>query len=102
MGGVILFRKLLDHHKYAGEIRAESDILRDQIFFMQWCEINTFVVPNYTNPNQLAASIPKFTDSYKSASDNVIPVAHKRLEKQAYPAENPKIINADKIPPLKH
>ena len=102
MGGVILFRKLLDQHKYAGEIRAESDILCDQIFFMQWCRISTFVVQNYTNPNQLAASLPKFTDSYKSASDNVIPVAHKRLEKQAYPAENPKIINADKIPPLKH
>ena len=59
-------RLLRERFNFKGEIRAQGDVLHDQLFYMSQCGINSFelATPDYLE-NALAA-FDDFSDSYQS------------------------------------
>jgi uncharacterized protein (DUF934 family) len=52
-------RLLRDRYHYQGEIRAQGDILHDQLYYMTQCGINSFEMEN---PQRLADALVAFDD----------------------------------------
>jgi len=61
-------RLLRDRHDYQGEIRAQGDILHDQLFYMTQCGINSFEM---ANPEGLLSAMPAFNDFSESYQTTV-------------------------------
>jgi uncharacterized protein (DUF934 family) len=56
-------RLLRDRYHYKGEIRAQGDVLHDQLFYMTQCGINSFEM---ANPNRMANALAAFNDFSES------------------------------------
>ncbi len=56
-------RLLRDRYDYQGEIRAQGDVLHDQLFYMTQCGINSFEL---ANPNRLTNALSAFDDFSES------------------------------------
>lgn len=71
-------RLLRDRYEYKGEIRAQGDVLYDQLFYMSQCGINSFEL---ANPNRLANAIKAFDDfseSYQTTALRPEPLYRRR------------------------
>jgi len=62
-------RLLRDRYHYKNEIRAQGDILYDQLFYMTQCGINSFEM---TDPNTLTHAISAFDDFSESYQTTVL------------------------------
>jgi len=62
-------RLLRDRYGYKGEIRAQGDILHDQLFYMTQCGINSFEM---TNQQRIADAMPAFDDFSESYQTTVL------------------------------
>jgi len=62
-------RLLRDRYAYKGEIRAQGDILHDQLFYMTQCGINSFEM---ANANRLIDAMPAFDDFSESYQTTVL------------------------------
>jgi uncharacterized protein (DUF934 family) len=62
-------RLLRDRYDFKGEIRAQGDILHDQLFYMTQCGINSFEM---ANPNRLIDVMPAFDDFTESYQTTVL------------------------------
>jgi len=62
-------RLLRDRYGYKGEIRAQGDILHDQLFYMAQCGINSFEM---ANPNHLTDALTAFDDFSESYQTTVL------------------------------
>lgn len=61
-------RLLRDRFGFKGEIRAQGDVLHDQLFYMTQCGINSFEM---ANPNRMAdalAAFDDFSESYQATA----------------------------------
>jgi uncharacterized protein (DUF934 family) len=56
-------RLLRERYGYKGEIRAQGDVLRDQLFNMEQCGINSFEL---ANPNRIVDAMTAFDDFSES------------------------------------
>lgn len=59
-------RLLRERYDFKGEIRAQGDVLQDQLFYMSQCGINSFEL---ANPNRLTGALSafdEFTESYQA------------------------------------
>jgi uncharacterized protein (DUF934 family) len=71
-------RLLRDRYDYKGEIRAQGDVLYDQLFYMSQCGINSFEL---ANPNRLTNAIKAFDDfseSYQTTALRPEPLYRRR------------------------
>ncbi|MFW5425812.1 MAG: DUF934 domain-containing protein [Methylophagaceae bacterium] len=59
-------RLLRDRYDYKGEIRAQGDILHDQLFYMSQCGINSFEMANSHSLVDAMAAFDDFSDSYQT------------------------------------
>ena len=76
-------RLLRDRYGYRGEIRALGDVLRDQLFFMQRCGIDSFQLREGKDPEDALKGLSDFTVKYQTAADGVLPVyKHRQREEQ--------------------
>lgn len=64
-----LARLLRDRYNYKGEIRAQGDILHDQLFYMTQCGINSFEM---VNQQRIVDAIPAFDDFSESYQTTVL------------------------------
>ncbi len=62
-------RLLRDRYDYKGEIRAQGDVLHDQLFYMTQCGINSFEM---ANANRLVDAMPAFDDFSESYQTTVL------------------------------
>lgn len=62
-------RLLRDRYGYKGEIRAQGDILHDQLFYMAQCGINSFEM---ANPNRIIDAMLAFDDFSESYQTTVL------------------------------
>ena len=62
-------RLLRDRYGFKGEIRAQGDILHDQLFYMTQCGINSFEM---AEPNKLASAMAAFDDFSESYQATVL------------------------------
>ena len=59
-------RLLRDRYNFIGEIRAQGDILHDQLFYMTQCGINSFEMANQNHLTDAMSAFDDFTESYQT------------------------------------
>jgi len=59
-------RLLRDRYGYKGEIRAQGDILHDQLFYMTQCGINSFEMLNQHRLVDAMEAFDDFSDTYQT------------------------------------
>ena len=67
-------RLLRDRFDYRGEIRAVGDVLRDQLFFMQRCGVDSFQVREDKDMDDALKGLSGFSVKYQTAADGAAPV----------------------------
>ena len=67
-------RLLRDRFAYRGELRAVGDVLRDQLFFMQRCGIDSFQVREDKDLEDALKGLSDFSVKYQTAADGVPPI----------------------------
>lgn len=71
-------RLLRDRYGYKGEVRAIGDVLRDQLFFMQRCGFDAFVVREDRSAEDALQSLKDFSETYQAATDQPQPLFRRR------------------------
>lgn len=72
-------RLLRERYAYTGEIRAIGDVLRDQLFFMQRCGFDAYVIRADRCPIDALKSLTELTVTYQAAHDQSLPLYRRRL-----------------------
>ena len=67
-------RLLRERYGYRGELRAVGDVLRDQLFFMQRCGIDSFHLREDKDIQDALNAFTDFTVKYQSAADGTEPI----------------------------
>jgi len=67
-------RLLRERYKFAGELRAVGDVLRDQLFFMYRCGIDSYEVRADKNIEDALKAFNEFSVRYQTAADQATPI----------------------------
>lgn len=67
-------RLLRDRYAYQGDLRAIGNVLRDQLFFMQRCGIDSFEVAEGQDAEAALKGFEDFTVRYQAAADDAVPI----------------------------
>lgn len=70
--------RILREAGYIGELRAQGDVLVDQIPLMRRCGFDSFAPEAEIDPATLAASLARYELVYQSAADSHVPVWKRR------------------------
>ncbi|NLS26992.1 hypothetical protein S2M10_19820 [Sphingomonas sp. S2M10] len=66
--------RILREAGYRGELRAQGDVLVDQIPLMRRCGFDSFAPDAPIDPETLAAALDRYDFRYQAAADPVVPV----------------------------
>ena len=66
--------RILREAGYTGELRAEGDVLVDQIAFMRRCGFDSFAPAKPIDPAVAQAVLARYPDVYQRAADHAVPV----------------------------
>ena len=66
--------RILREAGYTGELRAQGDVLVDQLPFMRRCGFDSFAPDAPIDPAVLARSLDRYEFHYQPAADAVVPV----------------------------
>lgn len=66
--------RILREAGYVGELRAQGDVLVDQIAFMQRCGFDSFAPEKSLNPADVEAALARFPHAYQRAADAAVPI----------------------------
>ena len=67
-------RLLRERYGYEGELRAVGDVMRDQLFFMQRCGIDSFQLCEDKDLEDALNAFDEFSVKYQPAADGVEPI----------------------------
>ncbi len=67
-------RLLRERYGYRGELRAVGDVLRDQLYFMHRCGIDSFQVREDKDIEDALKAFNEFSVKYQTAADGAEPV----------------------------
>lgn len=67
-------RLLRDRYAYKGDVRAIGDVLRDQLFFMYRCGIDSYEVREDKDIEDALKGFEDFTVLYQAAADGSVPI----------------------------
>jgi uncharacterized protein (DUF934 family) len=77
--GFSLARLLRARYRYAGEIRARGDFIRDQAFFLKRVGVNAFERLPGRDLADLLPALEEFSVTYQSSSDQIEPLYRRHL-----------------------
>ena len=63
---------------YKGELRAVGEILRDQLFYMKKCGINSFEISDSVKLEDAMAAFSDFSNNYQSTIEDPLPLFRRR------------------------
>lgn len=63
---------------FEGELRAIGEILRDQLFYMKKCGINSFEISDSVKLEDALAAFNDFANNYQSTSEEPLPLFRRR------------------------
>ena len=63
---------------FKGELRAIGDVLRDQLFYMKKCGINSFELSDVIDAEEALAAFTDFADNYQSTVEDPAPLFRRR------------------------
>lgn len=66
--------RILRENGYDGELRAEGDVLLDQILFMRRCGFDSFAPSSPIDSTVAKASLRRYEYFYQPAADDAVPV----------------------------
>jgi uncharacterized protein (DUF934 family) len=66
--------RILREAGYKGELRAQGDVLVDQIAYMRRCGFDSFAPDAPLNPEVVKTSLAVYPHAYQGAADAVVPV----------------------------
>ena len=66
--------RILREAGYKGELRAQGDVLFDQVAFMRRCGFDSFAPQSPLNDAAVAASAERYPSVYQRAADGAVPV----------------------------
>jgi uncharacterized protein (DUF934 family) len=66
--------RILREAGYTGELRAQGNVLVDQIAFMRRCGFDSFAPEASLNPEAVARALSTYDQFYQKAADSAIPV----------------------------
>ena len=66
--------RILREAGYAGELRAEGDVLVDQIAFMRRCGFDSFAPARPLDMDAVERALARFEHVYQCAADGAVPV----------------------------
>lgn len=76
--GFTAARLLRERFGFVGELRAIGHVIRDQLFFLQRCGFNSFMLGNDTDLETALESFSDFTETYQGACDQKLPLFRRR------------------------
>lgn len=71
-------RLLRDRYHYTGEVRAQGDVLYDQLFYMSQSGINSFELANPDQMENALAAFNDFSESYQATALKPEPLYRRR------------------------
>ncbi len=71
-------RLLRDRYAYKGELRSIGDVLRDQLFFMQRCGIDSYEVREDKDIEDALKGLEEFSVRYQASADDALPIYKQR------------------------
>ena len=66
--------RILREAGYTGELRAQGDVLVDQIAYMKRCGFDTFAPEKSLNPADVEAALTRWPEHYQGAADGAVPI----------------------------
>ena len=66
--------RILREAGFKGELRAQGDVLVDQVAFMRRCGFDSFAPQSPLNDAAVAASAERYPNVYQRAADGAVPV----------------------------
>lgn len=66
--------RILRESGYKGELRAQGDVLVDQIAFMRRCGFDSFAPESSLNAEAVERALSTYGDFYQKAADSAVPV----------------------------
>ncbi len=66
--------KILREAGYKGELRAQGDVLVDQLLFMRRCGFDSFAPDHPIDPAAAERALNAYPDYYQKAADDAVPV----------------------------
>lgn len=66
--------RVLREAGYKGELRAEGDVLVDQVAFMRRCGFDSFAPAKPLDPEVVERSLARYDNVYQRAADGAVPV----------------------------
>lgn len=70
--------RILREHGYAGELRAQGDVLVDQLDFMRRCGFDSFAPEKPINAADAKKALARWEEVYQNAADGRKPIWSKR------------------------
>lgn len=66
--------RILREAGYKGELRAQGDVLVDQIAFMRRCGFDSFAPEASLNPDAVKHALSTYDHVYQNAADSAVPI----------------------------
>ena len=66
--------RILREAGYTGELRAQGDVLVDQIAYLKRCGFDTFAAEKDLNPADVEAALSRWPDHYQGAADGAVAI----------------------------
>jgi uncharacterized protein (DUF934 family) len=66
--------RILREAGYAGELRAEGDVLVDQVAYMRRCGFDSFAPAKPLDPEVIATVLSRYSEVYQRAADGRTPI----------------------------
>jgi uncharacterized protein (DUF934 family) len=71
-------RLLREQYRFAGELRAIGDVLRDQLYYLSQCGFDAFAIRAGQDIESALSSLDDFSDSYQSTNARPVPLFRRR------------------------
>jgi uncharacterized protein (DUF934 family) len=81
--GYSLARLLREKHRFAGELRAIGDVLRDQLYYLRQCGFNAFAVRADKDLDDALKGLRDFSENYQATVERPVPLFLRRIETMA-------------------
>jgi len=66
--------RILREAGFTGELRAQGDVLVDQIAYMKRCGFDSFAPEKSLNPADVEAALSRWPEHYQTAADGAVPI----------------------------
>jgi uncharacterized protein (DUF934 family) len=76
--GYSIAQLLRTRHRFAGELRAIGDVLRDQLYYMRQCGFDAFVLRADKSLEDALEALKDFSDGYQATVREPIPLFRRR------------------------